>query len=66
MYLTEGEYWSPAPAIHHKDAEQVTRNINQDAKTREVCNYSSCLISHLRKKFVKGSPDRLVEANARP
>ena len=66
--LAEGEYWSPTPAVHHYDAEQVARDIHQDTRAHQLMFKSKLNFKYynLRKKFVKGSPDRLVEANARP
>ena len=31
-YLTEGQDRSPAPAVHHQDAEDVARDLDEDAQ----------------------------------
>ena len=31
-YLTEGQDGSPAPAVHHQDAEDVARDLDEDAQ----------------------------------
>ena len=31
-YLAEGQDGSPAPAVHHEDAEDVAGNLNEDAQ----------------------------------
>ena len=31
-YLTEGQDRSPAPAVHHQDAEHVAGDLDQDAQ----------------------------------
>ena len=31
-YLTEGQDGSPAPAVHHEDAEDVAGNLDEDAQ----------------------------------